>query len=245
MKQRSFFEKGRVSNTTSLVLLVAGLVASPESVWREWVLAAGLFGLAGGVTNWLAVKMLFDRVPLLYGSGVIPNRFREIRRTVKDLIMVHFFDEEYLQRFFAAEVRSAPQDEKLGSALAELLESEAGDEIIRRQLTELQSTPAGMMLNMVGTETIAPLVKRFVSGVGAEMAPLLAARLASTGMEVGTLRRQVEQLLAAKLEELTPEVVKKMMEDVMREHLGWLIVWGNVFGGLIGILANLSGYSGY
>jgi uncharacterized membrane protein YheB (UPF0754 family) len=78
--------------------------------------------------------------------------------------------------------------------------------------------------------------------VGAEVAPLLAARLAPSGVEVDTLRRQVEQLLAAKLEELTPEVVKKMMEDVMREHLGWLIVWGNVFGGLIGILAHLSGY---
>jgi uncharacterized membrane protein YheB (UPF0754 family) len=231
-----------VSNATSLVLLVAGLTAPPQSGWGGWVLVAGLFGLAGGVTNWLAVKMLFDRVPLLYGSGVIPNRFREIRQTVKDLIMVHFFAEDYLQRFFADQVRSASQDEKLGSALVEILESEAGDEIIQRQLAELQSTPAGMMLNMVGTQTIAPLVKRFVGGVGAEVAPLLAARLAPSGVEVDTLRRQVEQLLAAKLEELTPEVVKKMMEDVMREHLGWLIVWGNVFGGLIGILAHLSGY---
>ena len=242
MKQGKIFEKGRVSNATSLALLVAGLAAAPDSAWGEWILAAGLFGLAGGITNWLAVKMLFDRVPLLYGSGVIPNRFREIRQTVKDLIMVHFFDGEYLQRFFANQVRSRPESEKLESLLAELLESEAGDGIIRRQLEEMQSTPAGMMLNMVGTETIAPLVKRFVSGVAAELAPLLGARLAPGGMEVGTLRSQVEQLLAAKLEELTPHVVKTMMEDVMREHLGWLIVWGNVFGGLIGILANLSGY---
>ena len=242
MKKRNFFEKGRVSNATSLVLLVAGLVFAERTVWGEWVLAAGLFGLAGGITNWLAVKMLFDRVPLLYGSGVIPNRFREIRQTVKDLIMVHFFDEEHLQRFFADQVRSRPESEKLESLLAELLESEEGDGIIRRQLEEMQSTPAGMMLNMVGTETIAPLVKRFVSGVAAGLAPLLEARLAPGAMEVGFLRSQVEQLLAAKLEELTPHVVKTMMEDVMREHLGWLIVWGNVFGGLIGILAHLSGY---
>ena len=25
-----------------------------------------------------------------------------------------------------------------------------------------------------------------------------------------------------------------MMANVIREHLGWLVVWGNVFGGLIG-----------
>ena len=28
----------------------------------EWVLAVGLFGFAGGVTNWLAVKMLLTTV---------------------------------------------------------------------------------------------------------------------------------------------------------------------------------------
>ena len=41
----------------------------------------------------------------------------------------------------------------------------------------------------------------------------------------------------AKLEELTPEIVKGMMEQVMREHLGWLIVWGNIFGGAIGLVS--------
>ena len=39
----------------------------------------GLFGLAGGVTNWVAVYMLFEKVPYLYGSGVIPTRYVEIR----------------------------------------------------------------------------------------------------------------------------------------------------------------------
>jgi len=44
------------------------------------------------------------------------------------------------------------------------------------------------------------------------------------------------------LEELTPERVKEMMEEVIREHLGWLIVWGNVFGALIGLSARALGY---
>jgi uncharacterized membrane protein YheB (UPF0754 family) len=52
----------------------------------------------------------------------------------------------------------------------------------------------------------------------------------------------VDQLLSAKLEELTPEKVKQMMEEVMREHLGWLIVWGNIFGGAIGLLSHALGY---
>ena len=96
--KKTRWEKGNVSNLISLTLLVAGLWGRVEGVnGSEWVLAVGLFGFAGGTTNWLAVKMLFDRVPLLYGSGVIPARFRAIREAVKDAIMRYFFDEEYLR----------------------------------------------------------------------------------------------------------------------------------------------------
>lgn len=43
-----------------------------------------MFGFSGGITNWLAIKMLFDRVPFLIGSGVITKQFKEIRQTVMD-----------------------------------------------------------------------------------------------------------------------------------------------------------------
>ena len=49
-------------------------------------------------------------------------------------------------------------------------------------------------------------------------------------IKVDTLRTELDTLMTTKLLELTPDRVKKLMEDVMREHLGWLIVWGNVFG---------------
>ena len=45
----------------------------------RYTMSFGLFGLAGGVTNWVAVYMLFEKVPYLYGSGVIPTRYVEIR----------------------------------------------------------------------------------------------------------------------------------------------------------------------
>ncbi len=57
--------------------------------------------MSGGFTNWLAIKMLFDRIPGIYGSGVIPMRFKEIRETVKNVIMKTFFDEEYLETYFS------------------------------------------------------------------------------------------------------------------------------------------------
>ena len=45
------------------------------------------------------------------------------------------------------------------------------------------------------------------------------------------------------LQELTAERVKKLIEVVMRVHLGWLVVWGNIFGGVIGLVSELVGYS--
>ena len=238
--ERGFFHKGNVSNLISFSLFCLGLYARATG-WGAWVLAAGLFGLAGGTTNWLAVKMLFDKVPLLYGSGVIPSRFREIRETVRDLIMRHFFDVDYLRRFFADRMDAIADDPEIEAKVVALLESEEADEAITRKLEELQNSPAGGMLKMVGTARVKPLVRQFVSGVGVELAPRLAAEFAKPGLEVEALREQVDELLTTKLEELTPEVVRQMMDDVMGEHLGWLIVWGNVFGGAIGVLAHACG----
>ena len=241
MKKR-LFEKGNVSNLVSFTLLLIGLAGRSVVVpGSDWILAAGLFGFAGGVTNWLAVKMLFDRVPLLYGSGVIPSRFREIRETIRDLIMRHFFAEEYLQRFFFAQTDALSDNGQLAEKIAAILESEEVDAAIDRKFAELAQSPIGVMLQMVGPEKIKPIVQQFIAGVGQEIAPRLAAELAGS-TDVAALRDQVDQLLAAKLEELTPETVKQMMEDVIREHLGWLIVWGNLFGGSIGLLAKALGY---
>jgi uncharacterized membrane-anchored protein YjiN (DUF445 family) len=55
---------------------------------------------------------------------------------------------------------------------------------------------------------------------------------------VADLHLKVTELIDQKLVELTAADVKRMTEDVIRSHLGWLVVWGNVFGGLMGILAH-------
>ena len=239
---RRGIEKGRVSNLASFALLVAGVVASSEAAagtaWSQvgpWILAAGLFGFAGGITNWLAVKMLFDRVPLLWGSGVIPNRFREIRAAIKDLIMAHFFDEEYLRRFFSEQggLWAGPD---LASRFAEFAESEEGREAIDREIDKLKEGPFGMMVRMAGNDILRTIIIQFTTGLLAGVEPRLRKMIGS-GIDIPALRAKVDELLRTKLEELSPETVKRMMEEVIREHLGWLIVWGNLFGGAIGLLS--------
>ena len=80
--------KSLLTNLISATVTIYGLF-SP--IYSTEIFMAGLFALSGGLTNWLAIHMLFEKVPLLYGSGVIPNRFEEFKNGIKNLIMNEFF----------------------------------------------------------------------------------------------------------------------------------------------------------
>ena len=44
--------------------------------------------------------MLFEKVPFLYGSGIIPNKFEEFKKAIHDMMLEQFFNEENLEKFF-------------------------------------------------------------------------------------------------------------------------------------------------
>ena len=54
--------------------------------------------------------------------------------------------------------------------------------------------------------------------------------------------KSLENLIDRRLEELSPEDVKVIVQKMIREHLGWLVVWGGVFGGLLGLVIELLGF---
>ncbi len=255
-------DKGTASNITSACVLTLGLLLDSGAA-QAWILSAGLFGFSGGITNWLAVKMLFDRIPGLIGSGVIPARFREIRRKIKDIILEHFFDEEYLRRFFAENqqdidwsryIKSSNGDRSpVASFVEQQWEKLTGAEVIQpmidEQIDKLSESSVGGLLMIVGLDNVRPAVNRFVSAFVSRMQEKVLAAAENVSVSdlqieldvervVEDIRAQVEPLLEKKLEELHSGDVKRMMEDVIRSHLGWLIVWGNVFGGALGILAH-------
>ena len=61
------------------------------------------FCILGALTNWLAIHMLFEKVPGFYGSGVIPARFEDFKSGIHQLIMRQFFTEENISRFFESD----------------------------------------------------------------------------------------------------------------------------------------------
>ncbi|MFV9931241.1 MAG: hypothetical protein AB8V10_06770 [Francisella endosymbiont of Hyalomma asiaticum] len=46
---------------------------------------------------------------------------------------------------------------------------------------------------------------------------------------------KIERLIDSRLVELTPQMVKEIIQKIIHEHLGWLVIWGGMFGGLIGL----------
>jgi len=104
---------------------------------------------------------------------------------------------------------------------------------------EIASSPDGRILFAVKTmfggsfRPLIPMIKPTMRGVCKN----LIKNLDLTGfIKVETVKGEIDKLMSTKLEELTPNMVKVLLEEMIREHLGWLIVWGNIFGGGIGVI---------
>ena len=58
-----------------------------------------MFAISGSLTNWLAIHMLFDKVKFLYGSGVILDRFDEIKIGIRNLALEELFTNDKIEKY--------------------------------------------------------------------------------------------------------------------------------------------------
>jgi hypothetical protein len=222
--------KSLVTNLIAILVTVGGYYSPMHG---DIIQMAGLFALSGAITNWLAVHMLFEKVPLLYGSGVIPSRFEEFKAAIKHLIITEFFSKEHIERFFA---------DNVGGGIDDITSKVDFDKVFLGIVDAIEQSSFGNMLAMVGgREALDPLKEPIIAklkGVIAELAS--GAGESGDGCSMAdVLMSKVGTIIDGRLEELTPEMVKKIVQDMIRKHLGWLVVWGGVFGGLIGLAVAL------
>lgn len=235
------WNKSLVTNSLSVLLVVIGYVL-PES----WALAMplrtiGLYAVSGAITNWIAIYMLFEKVPGFYGSGVIPNRFGEFKLGIKQLIMSEFFTHDNVHNFFASEAETP-----LNIDPNPVLEAIDYDSVFERLTAAIaQSSFGGMLAMFGGPKALAPLREPFEASIRKEieslcLAPRFHAALREsigTDQSVDAILAKVDGIVSQRLEQLTPQMVKRIVQDMISQHLGWLVVWGGVFGGLIGLVA--------
>lgn len=232
-----------VPNLVALGIIGAALV-SPEP-YKAVLMSVGLFALSGAITNWLAIHMLFNRVPGLYGSGVIVLRFEEFKQSILTLVHDHLFTRE---RVDGAMSTTNIGDVDLEPLFAKINLDAAYDQLV----TTIMDSSFGSMLGMVGGESALepmrePFKKRmqnFLTDAAASPRFQEAVNEQIQQFTSGdTFREKLDRILQARLDELTPEMVRDIMHRIIHKHLGWLVVWGGVFGGLIGLVAGLLNYS--
>jgi len=227
--------KSVITNGLAVIVVVVGYILQ-----QSIVLSVGLFALSGATTNWLAVHMLFEKVPGLYGSGVIPARFEDFKFGIKNLMMTQFFTAENIDRFLKGD--SGNNDLHLAPVIEKVDLSPSFDSLVE---TIMQSSFGSMLGMFGGQEALTPLKEPFIENMKRslidmtkkeEFQQLLREELEQPDV-MSDIRKQVEAIVEKRLDELTPDLVKEIIQQMIKQHLGWLVVWGGVFGGLIGLLA--------
>ena len=220
--------KSLLTNIIAILICIGGFTF-PD--YAAYFFTVSIFALSGSLTNWLAVHMLFEKIPLLYGSGVISNRFEEFKAGIKTLIVSEFFTREHIERLF--------KDSR--SNVSENILEKVDFDLVFTELTDAIANLGSMLAMVGGKKALEPLRDPVIEKLKDIIADL------ATDDKIGhgnfdftqTLIEKVEHIIDNRLNELTPEHVKIIVEDMMRKHLGWLVVWGGVFGGIIGLAVSV------
>jgi len=230
--------KSLLINLVALLLIAVGFFM-PISTLQHAIFYTGLFAFSGAITNQIAIHMLFEKVPGLYGSGVIVLQFEAFKIAIKNMMMEQFFTKEQLDNFFKKEEAKL----NLTPIIEETDFSPAFDALSKT----VMESPFGGMLGMFGGESaIENLREPFTQKMRSAIIQITESDTFNTTLQQhlqgSTLSDdilvKIESVITSRLDELTPEMVKELIQNLIREHLGWLVVWGGVFGGLIGLVSS-------
>jgi hypothetical protein len=227
--------------TNSISAVTAGLSFVLPEPSSKYFLYAGLFALSGAVTNQLAVHMLFEKVPFLYGSGVIATQFEGFKASIKEMMMSEFFTISQIENFLAKEEKKLD----LLPIIEETDFSPAYDVLTK---TVMESSFGGMLGMFGGVKVLEGLREPFNTKMKSAIGDIVESETFNATLQkhIGSsnlshdMLEAIEKVIDARLQEITPVMVKEMIERIIKEHLGWLVVWGGVFGGAIGVISALA-----
>lgn len=222
-----------------LIIAISFLFNDPI---RPVLLSVGLFALSGALTNWLAVHMLFERVPGLYGSGVIVLHFEQFKEGIMRMVHEHLFNQERVEKVF-----NDPEGD-LSIDLKPLISGVDLDVAYDQLVETVMESSFGSMLGMLGGESALDSMRepfkrrmsKYLEDVaGSPKFQKIVSKQLSSVTSSEQFMTRLDKILRTRLDELTPEMVRDIMQQMIRKHLGWLVVWGGVFGGLIGLITGL------
>ena len=216
--------KSLITNLVSIFIILVGFLYHDEF---SFILLVGVFALSGSITNWLAIHMLFEKIPFLYGSGVILDRFEDIKLGIKNLILQELFSVDQIEKFIF------DKKEKASGGIIEKIDF---DRVFVGLVESIESSQLGGMLAMIGgKKALEPLKEPFIKKLRVIIEDFIKEN-AGNDNSTDELFLKIENILDARLADLSPNDIKTIIQKMIREHLGWLVVWGGFFGGLLGLI---------
>jgi|TARA_B110000483_G_scaffold66334_1_gene83028 uncharacterized membrane protein YheB (UPF0754 family) len=219
--------KSLITNLVAISIIMIGFVFKDQ---HSFILMTGIFAFSGSITNWIAIHMLFEKVPFLYGSGVILDRFEDIKIGIRNLIIEELFSTEQINKFLL---------ESKDNLSENLIHKIDFDRIFQGLVEAIEGSQLGGMLAMVGgRKALEPLKEPIIKKLKIIIEDIVIENSNKDKNQNSTskLINKIENVLDARLAELTPKDIKQIIQKMIRDHLGWLIVWGGFFGGLLGLI---------
>jgi len=216
--------KSLITNLISIFIILIGFLYRDD---LSFILLVGVFALSGSITNWLAIHMLFDKVPFLYGSGVILDRFDDIKLGIKNLILKELFSADQIEKFIL------DNKQKASGGIIDKIDF---DRVFIGLVESIEGSQLGGMLAMIGgRKALEPLKDPFVKKLKVIIEDFIKDNSGNNN-STDELLLKIENILDARLADLSPKDIKIIIQKMIREHLGWLVVWGGFFGGLLGLI---------
>jgi uncharacterized membrane protein YheB (UPF0754 family) len=219
--------KSVITNLVAILIILIGFSVKDN---YSFILMTGIFAFSGSITNWLAVHMLFEKIPFLYGSGVILDRFQDIKVGIKNLILEELFSAEQINKFLLE------NKDELSEKFIDKIDF---DRIFQGLVEAIEGSQLGGMLAMVGgRKALEPLKDPIIVKLKIIIGEIISENSGDKSDEQSSksLIIKIETILDARLDDLTPKDIKRIIQKMIRDHLGWLVVWGGFFGGLLGLL---------